>query len=187
MKKLFFSTMAILMVVAIFPVTILAKEVQALSSEVVIVHQSPSKESEIAIEELSEVTGSGYYILQNNITISTGEELTILEEWEVTLDLNGKTIAAELSNRPIINNGTLTLTGNGSIIGLSGVSLGSVLNNGMLTIENGDYEYSQTNGSVIRSTEKATLVINGGTFSGDRVIANFGTATFNGEIGRAHV
>lgn len=85
--------------------------------------------------------------LTGNITdFTTDDIITIQEGQNIVLDMNGYTItvADDFSGRPLVNYGTLTMTGNGTID--SSVSdaggLGVINNYGFLTIENGTYKSS---------------------------------------------
>ncbi|MCD8097978.1 MAG: hypothetical protein LUE31_08090 [Lachnospiraceae bacterium] len=89
--------------------------------------------------------------LNADITIETGKSFT--------LDLNGSSLTDSVT---LTNNGTLTITGSGTI----GTA---VTNNGTLTIENSTFTNTVTNAS------GATMIITGGTFEG--VLSNAETLT----------
>ena len=139
------------------------------------------------IEHINEITGSGYYIMQVDETIdSTSGYLTIANGWDVFLDLNGKQVTIALGSSPdtmfpIINNGNLTITGNG-IISCAYLQVQRIITNtvtGTLHIENGTFNFGGINGACIWSQGK--LVIDDGTFTGPRGVSNVspGVATIN--------
>ena len=56
-------------------------------------------------------------VLQNDIILENGQIITVPEEASSTLDLNGHTISVteDFIGWAIVNNGTLTITGNGTV------------------------------------------------------------------------
>ena len=87
--------------------------------------------------------------------------------------------------RPIVNEGTLTVTGNGTIDASASEEggYGAINNKGTLTIEDGTYRGAKyASGSGIRNTgSDAVLTVQGGTFdTATCAIFNEGTATING-------
>ena len=106
----------------------------------------------------------------------------------VNLDMNGKniTVSSDFSGgRPITNNGTLTVTGNGKIdcSGAGDKAVGAIRNDGVLTIMNGLFDGGNDygNGGVIRNGSSATLTIFGGTFqNGTAAIYNANEAYIYG-------
>lgn len=109
------------------------------------------------------------------------ELITIAQNQKITLDLNGNTITVNSGDsiRPIINNGTLTITGNGIIDTSKGASFGTVGNYGTLTIENGRFigDYTQ-HGTLIRTYSESTTTIVDGYFLGSPgAVYNEGTCT----------
>ena len=112
-----------------------------------------------------------------------------------TLDLNGHTIsvAEDYEGWAIVNYGTLTITGDGTIdVSGSFDGYGSVRNYGNLEIINGTYtgkteagHYASENGyqigGQIRNEDAGYLVIYDGTFKGTpRALHNLGAAFVNG-------
>lgn len=112
--------------------------------------------------------------------------MTIPAGKTVTLDMAGNSITVEsdFEGRPIVNEGTLTVTGNGIIdSSASENGLGAINNKGTLTIENGTYRGAvYGSGSGIRNTGKdAVLTIENGTFEkATCAVYNEGTAIIKG-------
>ena len=102
--------------------------------------------------------------------IDLTQTITIPSDKTVKLDLNGKTITAPdvtfgTAICAIQNQGTLTVTGNGTIEG----SYTALYSNGNLTIEGGNFVAANGFGALIDNiygTEASAAVINGGTFTG---------------------
>ena len=131
-------------------------------------------------------TTTNYPTLQDAINASTGgetklladttENVTIPSGYSKTLNLNGKTLTGNLTNR-----GTITVNGNGSIYGL-------MRNYGTYTMTNGTIYYA-TEGWL--AYNEGTFNMNGGLISNsvtnDAVaFYNIGTATLkNGEFNSA--
>ncbi len=87
------------------------------------------------------------------------------------LDLSGKTLdralgEAEENGCLIINNGTLTITGGGTLKGGNNAGAGgAIVNNGKLTIESGTFTgNSASEGGAVYNAAGGELTINGGTF-----------------------
>ena len=128
-----------------------------------------------------------YVFLSQNLVFDTADIITIPAGVAVVLDMNGKSITCteSFNGRPFINEGTMTIKGNGTIdTSMSTVDgLGAVNNKGYLLIENGTFRgMKYAGGSVIRNTgTEALLVVNDGTFEGAvGAIYNEGKATLNG-------
>lgn len=127
-----------------------------------------------------------YIRLTANLEFTTADIITVPESASVVLDMNGKkiTVDSNFSGRPIVNNGTLTVTGNGTIDSSMSENsgFGAINNYGNLLIENGTFRGEiYANGAAIRNTGKgAVLTINGGTFEeATCAVYNEGTATIN--------
>ena len=127
-----------------------------------------------------------YIRLTANFEFTTADIITVPESASVVLDMNGKSITVDsaFTGRPIVNNGTLTVTGNGTIDSSNSESggYGAIYNTGILMIENGTFRGAiYGDGSVIRNTGRdAVLTINGGTFEeATSAVYNEGTATIN--------
>ena len=129
--------------------------------------------------------------LTANVTgITTGGIITIAEGQNIVLDLSGFSITVDgttdaFLGRPIVNNGTLTVTGNGTISSEASElgGYGAILNNegATLTIENGTFAGNVlANGSAIRNLGECT--IDGGDFTGTAAVYNAesGDLTVNG-------
>lgn len=104
----------------------------------------------------------------------------------LVLDMNGKfiTVSPDFTGRPVVNEGVLTVTGDGTIDSSASTAngYGAINNKGTLTIENGTFLGSKaSSGSAIRNTgADAVLTVNGGTFYGSPgCIFNEGTAVLN--------
>lgn len=125
-------------------------------------------------------------LLKDIAGFTTADIVTIPAGKTLTLDMNGKSITteADFSGRPIINEGTLMVTGNGTIDSSSSIDgLGAINNKGTLTIENGTYKGAKyASGSAVRNTgSSAVLTIQDGSFTDATcAVFNEGTATING-------
>lgn len=132
----------------------------------------------------SVIKNGGAAVLTENIEIT--EALTISEETEVILDLNGKTIISSVTDgtRPIVNYGTLVVTGNGTIDNTKVENgYGAIRNYGDLTIESGTFKANDlSGGSAIDTWEDGTTTINGGTYYATAAVMNRegGTTIING-------
>lgn len=134
--------------------------------------------------------------LGSDLVIDTADGIvTVPDGVELTLDLNGKsiTVGKQFSGRPIVNNGSLTVTGKGTIdssasevSGSSGETsggYGAINNFGDLKIENGTYRgHLYSNGSAIANRSGGTVVIEDGYFYSTCAFFNFegASATING-------
>lgn len=126
--------------------------------------------------------------LTRDITdMATSDIATVAAGKTLTLDMSGKriTVASDFVGRPIVNEGTLTVTGNGTIDASASAEggYGAINNKGTLTIEDGTYRGAKyASGSGIRNTgSDAVLTVQGGTFdTATCAIFNEGTATING-------
>lgn len=85
------------------------------------------------------VQTSGTIIIGNDMKFSKGDIVTIPQGVTIVLDMQGHsiTVDSDFTGRPIINRGTLTVTGDGTIdsSASSADGLGSIDNYGTLTIE----------------------------------------------------
>ena len=113
--------------------------------------------------------------------IAINDVLSIPEGESVVLDMSGQTITSAMvkaegadgTDRPIVNYGTLIVTGNGTIDTTAANGFGAIRNYGDLTIENGTFKGDdQANGSAIDTQSGATTVINGGTYYATAAIMN---------------
>ena len=104
-----------------------------------------------------------------DIVMGTDDIVTIQEGQNVVLNMAEKSITVEndFTGRPLVNHGTLTITGDGTIdsskAGAGGK--GSVDNYGTLTIENGDFRGSlQSNDTNIYNRSGGVANFKGGTY-----------------------
>ena len=115
------------------------------------------------------VQTSGTIIIGNDMKFSKGDIVTIPQGVTIVLDMQGHsiTVDSDFTGRPIINRGTLTVTGDGTIdsSASSADGLGSIDNYGTLTIENGTFRGSlNSNSTNIWNRSGGTMYINGGVF-----------------------
>ena len=115
------------------------------------------------------VQTSGTIIIGNDMEFSEDDIVTIPQGVTIVLDMQGHsiTVDSDFTGRPIINRGTLTVTGNGTIdsSASSADGLGSIDNYGTLTIENGTFRGSlNSNSTNIWNRSGGTMYINGGVF-----------------------
>ena len=105
-------------------------------------------------------------VLDEPIVIPAAASTYTVGNTGVVIDLNGKTLTAPAGALWAIQNmGTLTITGNGTIVG----SYTALYSNGNLTIENGTFIATDGLGVMIDNiygTEASVATINGGTFTG---------------------
>lgn len=141
------------------------------------------------LKEAFEKAGVGETItLTSDLVFTTKDNATVPMGADLTLDMNGHTISAEeynlMENRkyvglPIVNRGSLTVTGEGTIdVSASKYGgTGAINNYGDLTIENGNFIGSvMTNGAGIANRSTGSVRINGGYFAGKRALYNEGKA-----------
>ena len=130
--------------------------------------------------------GETVTLLKDITGVTTAQTITFPAGKSIVFDMNGKsiTVASDFSGRPIVNEGTLKVTGNGTIDSSASTTggFGAINNKGTLTIENGTFKGNPAaNGTCIRNTgSSAVLTVNGGSFIGSPgCIFNEGTATLN--------
>lgn len=130
-------------------------------------------------------------LTENIKGLKTEDIIVIPADAKIILDMNGKTIstASDFNGRPIVNNGTLTVKGNGIIDSSNAnsknngtIGMGAIDNFGTLLIENGTYKGSVFGGAAIRNKEGASLTIEDGYFESNSAVYNFegATAVING-------
>ena len=119
----------------------------------------------------------------NNFAIVSSPQIKILENQDIILNLNGKTINTYSSSIAIINNGKLKITdlsGNGNIISKA---MGIIRNNGTLELESGTLsrEFSLHSGTRYMILNYGELKITGAKIKSQLSymigIANNGTGT----------
>ena len=119
------------------------------------------------------VQGSGTIELTSSIALS--DQVTIDSGKTIILDMNGETLSigfSDSSKNLIVNNGTLTITGDGTFDATEATSYKGFINNyGTLTVENGTFQIADKAMTVhLRNQDGGKAVINGGTFSGGATI-----------------
>ena len=127
-------------------------------------------------EAVDSIQSKGSVTAIDDFTMFTDEIVTIPQEKEIKLDMNGMTAtaASDFEGRYIINNGALTITGDGTFEDADSPKYkGPVTNNGTLTIENGTFHGNTTTESaLIWNEDGATATFNGGTYEGAVTIIN---------------
>ena len=124
--------------------------------------------------------------LTGNITGFTTEDIiTIQEGQNIILDMNGYsiTVADDFTGRPLVNYGTLTMTGNGTIDSSNSTygGYGAINNYGTLIIENGTYKgHIYADGAALYNRAGGTATINDGYFWGCAAVNSDGVITVNG-------
>ena len=133
-------------------------------------------------EAFAEALESGQsIILSKDIVVSN--VLEIPKGSVSVLDLNGKTITTEGNgslgqDRPIVNEGTLTVIGNGTIDTSNTGGYGAIRNYGKLTIENGVFKGDGIGGgSAVDNQSGGVTIINGGTYYATAAVMNRTNAT----------
>lgn len=120
---------------------------------------------------------SGEYKLMDDFSLS-GESIMVIEDENVVVDMNGKTLTYEEpmmfqgTQYPLLlSDGSLTIKGNGKVVTNEFTFFaGAVQSNGTLVIENGTFQ------GMIFGGEESNITINGGTFEGISV------GDFNDEV-----
>lgn len=124
--------------------------------------------------------------LTDDFTVPAGGIATVPEGKTLTLDLSTHTISVtgDFVGRPIVNNGTLTVKGEGAIDASASVSggYGAINNYGTLTIESGNFKGNvMAGGACVYVRPGSTATINGGDFSGATAAINSeGALTIHG-------
>lgn len=108
--------------------------------------------------------------LTADFTMSNDGIATVPADKTLTLDMAGHaiTVTTDFKGRPIVNNGTLTVKGEGAIDASASVSggYGAINNFGTLTIESGNFKGSVlAGGACVYVRPGSTATINGGTFT----------------------
>lgn len=143
--------------------------------------------------DVASVDGVKYQTVQeainnaNNKTVvileNVTESITIEKDTTVTLDLAGKTITNTAGNHTVINKGTLTITGNGTLDNVSHAR-GALVNNGTTNLISGTLTRSKEAGTAPGTSGGNSWYVvdnNGGTFNmkGGKVL---GTSGFSSAI-----
>lgn len=116
------------------------------------------------------------------------DQLTIAAGDEIDLDLNGKTLTLNAAGaRRIVNNGTLTITGNGGEIkGINDGAYGLIDNYGTLTINGGTLTDAGAGDGAALKNRNGTITLNQctinatGTGTGNACVFSDGTLNING-------
>ncbi|MCI7472273.1 MAG: hypothetical protein MSB10_01150, partial [Clostridiales bacterium] len=170
------------MLLTILPVSAFAAEDKdAYSSLKAAIEAVPTDGTETTVTMTSDIAG-----------MTTEQIITIQEGQNIVLDMAGHCITVAPDNfngRPIVNYGTLTIKGNGTIDSSMATSkkngtvgMGAIDNFGTLLIENGTYKGCVFGGAAIRNKEGASLTIEDGYFESNSSVYNFegATAIING-------
>lgn len=128
-------------------------------------------------QAVNEAPDGSTITLTANVTVPADGIATVPEGKTLTLDLSTHTISVtgDFVGRPIVNNGTLTVKGEGAIDASASVSggYGAINNYGTLTIESGNFKGSVlAGGACVYVRPGSTATINGGTFSGATAAIN---------------
>ena len=160
MKKRFFvAALVLLFALALFPSLALADGAyEQLKNDIA---SAPADGTETLVTLSGDITN-----------FDTDDILTIKAGQNIVLDMNGHsiTVASDFNGRPFVNNGSLTVKGDGTIDSSASASggLGAINNYGTLVIENGTFVGAKyASGSCIRNSgSSAELYIKDGTFKG---------------------
>lgn len=137
-------------------------------------------------QAVNEAPDGSTITLTADFTMSNDGIATVPAGKTLTLDMAGHaiTVTEDFVGRPIVNNGTLTVKGEGTIDASASVNggYGAINNYGTLTIENGNFKGSvMGNAACIYVRPGATATINGGNFSGSTVaVKSEGDLTIHG-------
>ena len=127
-------------------------------------------------DAVENIDSKGEVGVLKDFIMNSDEIVTIPEGKDVTLDMNEKTAtaASDFSGRYIINNGKLTITGDGTFEDAGSADYrGPVTNNGTLIIENGTFHGNTTGEyALIWNSTGAIATFNGGTYEGAATIIN---------------
>ena len=93
---------------------------------------------------IDSVTGSEEVTIK--LIDNSTESITIPAEKNITLDLGTFTLTNEANKHTITNNGSLTITGKGTVDNVSHAK-GAIVNNGNLVVEDGTFTRSKEAGS----------------------------------------
>ena len=171
-RKLFMAALVFIIALALFPSFALADG--ALDQLKADIAAAPVNGTETRIELTGNITG-----------FTTGDIITIQKGQNIVLDMNGYsiTVADDFTGRPLVNYGTLTMTGDGTIDSSDSMygGLGAINNYGTLTIENGTYKgHIYANGAALYNRAGGTATINDGNFWGCAAVNSDGVITVNG-------
>ncbi len=173
-KKGLAALLSVCMLLSLLPVTVFAEETPAADTlEEAAPAPMEEKGAYDALMQAIEAAPDGEettVVLTGDITgMTTDQIITIPEKKNIVLDMDchSITVASNFTGRPIVNKGTLTVTGGGVIdSSASETGVGAINNQNILTIENGTYRgATYAGGAAIRNTgASAVLTIEDGTF-----------------------
>ncbi|MBS5651112.1 MAG: S-layer homology domain-containing protein, partial [Clostridiales bacterium] len=162
MKKKFLSVvLALAMVLSLMPAAFAAEGGVSTAEELkTAIENAPKDGSQVTITLDADISD-----------MSTDQIVTIAEGQNILLDMAEHSIkvASAFAGRPIRNEGTLTVTGNGTIDSSNSNTggYGAIDNYGTLTIENGTFTGSvNASGASIKNRPDGDLTIKDGTFNG---------------------
>ena len=187
-KKGLAALLSVCMLLSLLPVTVFAEETPAADTlEEAAPAPMEEKGAYDALMQAIEAAPDGEettVVLTGDITgMTTDQIITIPEKKNIVLDMDchSITVASNFTGRPIVNKGTLTVTGGGVIdSSASETGVGAINNQNILTIENGTYRgATYAGGAAIRNTgASAVLTIEDGTFEkATCAVYNEGTVT----------
>ncbi|UQA28084.1 S-layer homology domain-containing protein [Flavonifractor plautii] len=187
-KKGLAALLSVCMLLSLLPVTVFAEETPAADTlEEAAPAPLEEKGAYDALMQAIEAAPDGEettVVLTGDITgMTTDQIITIPEKKNIVLDMDchSITVASNFTGRPIVNKGTLTVTGDGVIdSSASETGVGAINNQNILTTENGTYRgATYAGGAAIRNTgESAVLTIEDGTFEkATCAVYNEGTVT----------
>ena len=187
-KKGLAALLSVCMLLSFLPVTVFAEETPAADTlEEAAPAPMEEKGAYDALMQAIEAAPDGEettVVLTGDITgMTTDQIITIPEKKNIVLDMDchSITVASNFTGRPIVNKGTLTVTGGGVIdSSASENGVGAINNQNILTIENGTYRgATYAGGAAIRNTgASAVLTIEDGTFEkATCAVYNEGTVT----------
>lgn len=155
---------------------------------------------------VADVDGTGYTTLASAVEAADNKTVTLLKDVTedvvipagktVTLDLNGKKLT-NVNNHTIINNGTLTITGAGTVDNVTHQKA-ALYNKGTVTVNGGTFDRSQENGKTKEDSGNnswytiknvGTMTINDGaivqTAANDSALGKFSSLVSNGYFNAA--
>lgn len=155
---------------------------------------------------VADVNGTGYTTLASAVEAADNKTVTLLKDVTedvvipanktVTLDLNGKKLT-NVNNHTIINNGTLIITGTGTVDNVTHQKA-ALYNKGTVTVNGGTFDRSQENGKTKEDSGNnswytiknvGTMTINDGaivqTAANDSALGKFSSLVSNGYFNAA--
>ena len=152
--------LSLAMLLSLLPVTAFAEEVDAYTALKAAVEAAPTNGTQTTVTLTGDITD-----------LTTDQILEIKAGQNIVLNMDGHsiTVASNFAGRPILNHGTLTVTGNGTIDSSASNTggYGAIDNYGTLTIQNGTYTGSvNASGASIKNRFNGVLTIEDGIFNG---------------------